>query len=54
MRTSDNIDMKLGLVTKHDKRNKTTSSQPRLSRYQLVAIFGFSIIYNIWSGTLTL
>ena len=36
LRTSDDIDMKLGPVTKFDKRNKTTSEKPMMTSCQKI------------------
>ena len=45
-RTSDDIDMKLGLVTKLDKRNKTTSK--KINGGVLSANFDVIVIFPIY------
>ena len=48
-RTSDDIDMKLGPVTKLDKRNNTTSKKMKLSCREIVTPLPFSNLRPIWS-----
>ena len=51
LRTSDDIDMKLGPVTKFDKRNKTTSkNDPDVMSVNFDVIVIFFNLWQIWSN----